>query len=624
MQYFKIPNQNFLLMSEAEQKDLTQKYKRVFHCLPQDTSLTVIVQNGDVYFCTEALPETVLYIKELFRSFSKWVTEASEEEVERITKPDGISATAICTEWSGSVDPKFMWYAQSVYNSDTAIRITVTPVTASEASNAYKVALELTVFGDGAESKLRSFAELVKEQGVYLYTPDEKSLTRAVRRTLSGLSEICSEDVCGNLIPFTVQECNDEKGFNYGVNKISKNPLCYDRKRSKLSNGMIVGQSGSGRNNAMWHEVREVLSKTKDDVIVIDPTDYSEERARNSSEVVELFGEQSRYHINPLDIVLTHADAFADGGEAVCNICDVAVAVLEGIIDRELNEKERNAVRQSCTDIFTPFVKRLLEEEKTQDTEHNPTLFDVVRNIKGGSEKCKVFAERIREFVSEEGRSLQEDKECAPFFEKLNEVLDSVSDPFPNVLFKADNMEIIKRLSHTTDMPHGRAVTLVLHRSVSHSSRLAYAGISVMIRYAETRIYKNYHEVCGTKNYGKNLWVYFEDINQYILKRDSCIDLLLTLFKRSRVHGGIVTACATDYRGVFGSVAQALISNSGFFLFLAQSQSSCDIIRKVHGFNEGETELMRRGIGTGLLYNNQFAIPLECRWDENGKERSMC
>lgn len=43
------------------------------------------------------------------------------------------------------------------------------------------------------------------------------------------------------------QELQEPKGYFYGINAISHNMIMYDRKHSRLANGFIFGQSGSGK-----------------------------------------------------------------------------------------------------------------------------------------------------------------------------------------------------------------------------------------------------------------------------------------------------------------------------------------------------------------------------------------
>lgn len=124
------------------------------------------------------------------------------------------------------------------------------------------------------------------------------------------------------------------------------------------------------------------------------------------------------------------------------------------------------------------------------------------------------------------------------------------------------------------------------------------------------------NNLCKERNYNKRLWVYFEDINSWVRNSRANAALLLSLWKRSRVHCGIITLCSTDYDSLINSeYGQSLICNTGFFLFLNQSETSRETIRKLHNFHEGEMEYLDGSLSTGLLFNNQSVIPLECRWD---------
>ena len=48
-------------------------------------------------------------------------------------------------------------------------------------------------------------------------------------------------------IPFNVQEINDNQGYCYGFNKVSKNLIIGNRKLLKNGNGMVFGVPGSGK-----------------------------------------------------------------------------------------------------------------------------------------------------------------------------------------------------------------------------------------------------------------------------------------------------------------------------------------------------------------------------------------
>lgn len=73
------------------------------------------------------------------------------------------------------------------------------------------------------------------------------------------------------LLPFNVQELNDEGGNYYGINQISKNVNVGNRKKLLNGNGFIFGVPGSGKSFFAKQEMGNVFLNTGDDVIVIDP-----------------------------------------------------------------------------------------------------------------------------------------------------------------------------------------------------------------------------------------------------------------------------------------------------------------------------------------------------------------
>lgn len=662
MQHYQIPNQNFLLMSENERKKLIENYKKVFHRIMQGCHLIITVSKEGIFFSTDNDPSTTACVAEAFRNVTRWVRETKEEKIKKIVNPASSErAVAVCREWTQAVSPDFL---RTLIRDDTVICITVSPVPRKQAvhiarnnavkakakqeeaysrgyaysfvgeeitklakraerlrkeivlegNNLCKVSLKLIVFGSGAEGKLNFLTDCAKDYGVYFHAPDEKLLKTALRRKLSGLNEICTDEVFGNLIPFTVQESCNENGFSYGVNAVSEKPLLYDRKRSNLPNGFIFGQSsGSCRNNAMWHEIRQVLKNTEDNVFVIDPTNYSERRAYDTKncKVIRLF--YDNYYINPLDVVITNGMIDSD---EVRNIYDTAEAVFEALIERELTPAECNRLWTAVDKVFSPFIKGLIEKEMGKDPENNPTLKDIFEYLKNTADNSRPskessLAQKINAILEE---SAEEDKELSKDLKKVIEKLNvkDCGEDFIGELYR--NKQHIEYFSHKTNIPESRLTVFQIYPSASVP--LEHAAFGVLVRYVHMKVYREYLKQTKERNYNKRLWVYFEDINSWVRNSRANAALLLALWKRSRVYCGIITLCSTDYDSLINSeYGQSLICNTGFFLFLNQSETSRETIRKLHNFHEGEMEYLDGSLSTGLLFNNQSVIPLECRWD---------
>ena len=88
-------------------------------------------------------------------------------------------------------------------------------------------------------------------------------------RFVDTMRTITSEEL-SIFIPFNVQEINDNQGYCYGFNKVSKNLIIGNRKLLKNGNGMVFGVPGSGKSYNEKSEMGQVLCFSTDDIIVID------------------------------------------------------------------------------------------------------------------------------------------------------------------------------------------------------------------------------------------------------------------------------------------------------------------------------------------------------------------
>lgn len=130
------------------------------------------------------------------------------------------------------------------------------------------------------------------------------------------------------LMPFNVQELNDEGGNYYGINQISKNVNVGNRKKLINGNGFIFGVPGSGKSFFAKQEMGNVFLGTNDDVIVVDPmNEYFDIAATYGGTVVNLSAYTKNY-LNPLEADLTHMnekgirDVIADKSEFMLGLCD--------------------------------------------------------------------------------------------------------------------------------------------------------------------------------------------------------------------------------------------------------------------------------------------------------------
>ena len=88
-------------------------------------------------------------------------------------------------------------------------------------------------------------------------------------RFVDTMRTITSEEL-SIFIPFNVQEINDNLGYCYGFNKVSKNLIIGNRKLLKNGNGMVFGVPRSRKSYNEKSEMGQVLCFSTDDIIVID------------------------------------------------------------------------------------------------------------------------------------------------------------------------------------------------------------------------------------------------------------------------------------------------------------------------------------------------------------------
>lgn len=73
------------------------------------------------------------------------------------------------------------------------------------------------------------------------------------------------------LMPFKTQELNDANGIYYGINQLSQNVIFADKKLLKNHNGLILGQSGSGKSVFSKSEIISTfVNYAGDQIIIID------------------------------------------------------------------------------------------------------------------------------------------------------------------------------------------------------------------------------------------------------------------------------------------------------------------------------------------------------------------
>lgn len=388
---------------------------------------------------------------------------------------------------------------------------------------------------------------------------------------------LTSDNACA-LFPFNIQELTDKKGHFYGSNAISKNMVMYDRKRSKLANGLIFGISGSGKSFITKGEIIPNLLDGKDDMIILDP--------ENEYHVIaEAFGGRtidlelkSDYHINPCDMSMEWDDPKAT---PLAEKCDYMVGLVESILGkgRECNIYEQNAIHRACNKMYEPYIAEMTRRHKEGCEEGQSDNLD--------TSICPTLVEFYEELVAD---GTQEANKVAMAIEQ----------------YAIGNYNLFAH--HTNIENHSR---LTVYNLLYLPEKMTEMAMKVCLSTIWTSIVKNREE--NEKHHtGKSIWVYLDEFHHFF-KTESSATTIMAYYKRVRKYGGIMTGITQDVADLLSTrQGTAMFNNTGFFIFLNQSPIGRQQLQNLYGISDSLLDYIKdRPAGQGLIYNNSVIIPID-------------
>ena len=140
------------------------------------------------------------------------------------------------------------------------------------------------------------------------------------------------------LMPFNVQELNHGNGGYYGINQVSKNVNIADRKKLINGNGFVFGVPGSGKSFFCKMEMGNVFLRTRDEIIVIDPTNEYFDIAKTYGGVVVNMSSYTDNYVNPLSLDVDHLDVndsrgmIREKGEFMLGLCEQCMGDRKSVV----------------------------------------------------------------------------------------------------------------------------------------------------------------------------------------------------------------------------------------------------------------------------------------------------
>ena len=355
------------------------------------------------------------------------------------------------------------------------------------------------------------------------------------------------------LLPFNVQELNDEGGNYYGINQISKNVNVGNRKKLLNGNGFIFGVPGSGKSFFAKQEMGNVFLNTGDDVIVIDPMNEYFDIARTFGGAIVNLSAYTKNYVNPLEADLSQVnekgirDVIADKSEFMLGLCDQ-------LLGSALNQKHHSIIDRCVKDLY----------------------FDAWRN-----HKVPLMSDFYHILKSQAETEAQELALCLELFVKGS----------------------LNIFNHHTNVDEDNRLTVYGIQDLG--SQLAPVAMLVMMEAIQSRIIEN-----GRK--GRATWLYIDECH-VLLNSDYSATYLQQLWKKVRKQGGLCTGISQNVTDLLQNyIAATLISNSEFVALLKQSNIDSAKLAEVIGVSDAQLRFVSNSpSGTGLIKCGSVVIPFD-------------
>lgn len=369
-------------------------------------------------------------------------------------------------------------------------------------------------------------------------------------------------------IPFTTKELYSNSGQYYGMNSLSNNVIMVDRKRLINPNGLVFGMPGFGKTFFIKREIVDMLLKTEDDRLVIDPEgEYKWLIKLLKGQVIKI-ALNSSVHINPLEINLTARNEEDRDYDPIAAKVNFVVSMCELILgdNASLSKKETAVIDAACRNIYWKFAK----DPAPKNMPIMEDLYNELRNMPGEMHNIGLdLSLSLSRYVS---GSLS-------YFNHRS------------------NVDINARL-----------VCFDLKDMDANQRDLTMLIIQDMI----------WNRVTINRAKGRWTWV---DIDEFHLLLRSPITAAYSveIWKRFRKWGGIPTGITQNIKDLFRSPEiQNILDTTNFIAMLNQSGDDAELLADHLELSEEEENYIKSGEqGKGLLWIEQAKVPFEDDFPKN-------
>lgn len=362
-------------------------------------------------------------------------------------------------------------------------------------------------------------------------------------------------------LPFVSQELFMDNSMYYGLNKVTKNLIMYDRRKAKNGNGFILGSSGSGKSFAAKREMISVLLNTNDDIVIIDPEgEYNKLTKAFHGQEIKI-SSNSNSCINPMDINAFYGagetDPIAEKANTLLSLCNIFIN----------GQNTNDEIRGSRLSILDRAIRKLYKDfKKNPESFDPPTLGDLYKELVG---------------IGENNATAKE----------LAEALEIYTDGSLNMFNCKTNLDLDNRL--------------VVYNLKELSSQLKTAGLYVVTDQVWNRISSN-------QKLGKRTWIYIDEAHLFF-KNKCATEFFLNLYKRGRKYGAIPTGITQQLLDLFASDdAEKLLLNCEMVMMFAMGELERENAGQLFGLSSEQlANITGSERGVGLLYTGKYVLSFE-------------
>lgn len=328
-----------------------------------------------------------------------------------------------------------------------------------------------------------------------------------------------------------------------------------DRKKLQNGNGFVFGTSGSGKSVISKWEMLEVYQKTKDHIIVTEPTDEYISVAKELDGTVIKMSTFTQNHVNPLDMDVDSLD-LDDSNGAIRRKAEYMFALCEQCYGEKLNRRQESIIDRCVRELY----------------------FGIVRSKKRHVPLMSEFYELLKQCPEQEAKDLA-----------------LALDIFINGSLNIFN--------HHTNVDMDNRFTVFAIRELGE--KLAPVCMLVMMESIQQKIIEN-----GNKGFAT--WLYIDEFH-VLLNSEYTAKYLQQLWKQVRKQGGLCTGITQNIMDLLESVtATTMLSNSEFVVMLKQSNPDADRVEEVLGISETQLRFVTNSpVGTGLFKSGAVVVPFD-------------